>query len=232
MEAKKRPIFFDTETTGIKHDRDHIVEIAAYDPLDERTFVSFVNPGVPIPADAARVHGISDEMVKDSPAFDEVGQQFADFCGSDAVLVAHNNDGFDKLFIASSFARHGLTLPQWTYFDTLKWARRYRPDLPRHTLQILREVYGIEANNAHRALDDVIILYKIYKKMTDDLSIEMCINLLSQPSVIRTMPFGKHQGKSLNDVPKSYLNWLLSEGALDKPDNAELKSSLEALSLI
>ncbi len=43
-------------------------------------------------------------------------------------------------------------------------------DLPRHSLQFLREVYGIEKNNAHRALDDVVVLYEVFQKMVDDLS--------------------------------------------------------------
>ena len=228
----KRPIFYDTETTGIRTDRDHIIEIAAYDPHQDRTFEALINPSVPIPPDASAIHNITDEMVADKPTFKEVGAQFAAFCEGDVVLVAHNNDTFDAPFLKSSFERHGLCFPAWHFFDTLRWARRYRPDMPRHTLQILREAYGIAANNAHRALDDVIVLHQIYVKMTDDLTIEACMKLLATPKLLRTMPFGKHQGKPLTDVPKDYFQWLKEQGALDKPGNEELKTSLEKLALI
>lgn len=228
----KRPIFYDTETTGVKHDRDHIIEIAAYDPEQDRTFESLINPGVPIPPDSTAIHNITDSMVADKPTFSEVGAQFAAFCEGEVVLVAHNNDSFDQLFLQSSFARHGLSLPQWTFFDTLKWARRYRPDLPRHTLQHLRECYDIASNNAHRALDDVIILHQVYEKLTGDLDIMTCIELIKSPKILRTMPFGKHQGKPLKDVPITYVRWLNEQGALDKPDNSELKMSFEQLGMI
>lgn len=228
----KRAIFYDTETTGISAERDEIIEIAAYDLERDATFEALINPNRPIPPEATAVHKITDEMVADKPTFAEIGAQFAAFCEGDIVLIAHNNDGFDKHFLHHSFKRHGINLPRWTYFDTLKWARRYRPDLPRHSLQHLREAYNIEANNAHRALDDVIILAEVYKRMTDDLHIELCLELLSTPRLVRTMPFGKHAGKPLKEVPKSYYAWLNEQGAFDKPDNAELKLALQKANLI
>jgi DNA polymerase-3 subunit epsilon len=125
-----------------------------------------------------------------------------------------------------------MTLPSWKFFDTLKWARRYRCDLPRHTLQFLREIYGIEANNAHRALDDVIVMHKVFMNMTDDLSIEEIYSLINKPKEIHHMPFGKHQGEPLKNLPKNYLTWLAGSGAFDKAENQELKLSLEKLGLL
>ena len=46
------------------------------------------------------------------------------------------------------------------------------------------------------------------------------------------MPFGKHQGKSLKEVPKTYIDWLHKNGALDKPENKELLEAFKALELI
>ena len=158
----KRPIYYDTETTGVRPDKDRIIEIAAFDPVLDRTFDSLINPGCPIPPEASAIHNISDEMVKDAPSFAEVAKDFAQFCNGDCVLIAHNNDAFDKPFIQSEFERNNVSFPEWPFIDSLKFSRKYRPDLPRHSLQHLREYHGIEANNAHRALDDVIILHQVF----------------------------------------------------------------------
>lgn len=223
------PIYYDTETTGVKSDKDRIIEIAAYDPSNNRTFCQFVNPGMPIPPEASSIHHITDDMVASSPSFLEVGQAFIDFCGPDAVLIAHNNDGFDRHFLDQECKRNQLSLPAWPQVDSLKWSRKYRPDLPRHSLQFLREVYGIPPNQAHRALDDVIVLHNIFSQMIDDLPIETVIELLSSSVQITKMPFGKHQGTPLSQIPKSYVKWLSQSGAFDKPDNKDLFLSFEKL---
>lgn len=228
----KRPIYYDTETTGTRPDKDRIIELAAYDPLNNRTFTSLINPGCPIPPEASAIHNISDDMVKDAPTFAEVGKKFLEFCSDEVVLIAHNNDAFDKPFIEFEFKRSSLSLPGWPYIDTLKFSRKYRPDLPRHSLQHLREYHGIAANNAHRALDDVIILHQVFSSMIDDLTVETILELMNQKQIIRHMPFGKHKGVPLQDIPPTYVRWLHENGALDKPDNAELKEAFTELGML
>ncbi|MCC5833030.1 MAG: DUF3820 family protein [Chlamydiales bacterium] len=225
----KRFIYYDTETTGTRAEKDRIVEIAAYDPEKNREFTMLVNPGISIPQEASKIHGITDDMVASAPSFAEAGTAFFAFCDADAVLVAHNNDNFDKHFLVHECKRHHLELPPYDMVDSLKWARKYRPDLPRHSLQFLRQIYGFEENNAHRALDDVIILHQVFSAMIDDLSVETVLALLSKEEESDVMPFGKHQGKPLSEVPSSYLKWLKKEGAFDKPENAGLKSALEKI---
>ncbi len=227
-----RPIFYDTETTGVRSEKDRIIELAAFDPERNATFEMLINPRCLIPQEATAIHNISNEMVKDAPTFDEVGKKFVEFCEGDVVLIAHNNDGFDYHFLKAEFARNEIELPTWKYFDTLKWARRYLKHLPRHTLQHLREFYQIAANNAHRALDDVIVLHQVYTHMTDDLTIAECYQLLNIPRALQHMPFGKYQGKPLKDVPADYVKWMHQNGAFDKPDNLELKTAFAGLNLL
>lgn len=227
-----RPIFYDTETTGIRAEKDRIIEIAAFDPVRDLSFEKLVNPGCPIPAEASAIHHITDDMVASAPSFAQIGSEFIEFCEGDVMLIAHNNDNFDLHFLRHEFQRHNIAMPSWKFFDTLKWARRYRPDLPRHTLQFLREIYGIAANNAHRALDDVIVLHQIFQSLTDDLNIEDIYSLMNRPRNIQNMPFGKHQGQPLSKLPRSYIQWLTSSGALDKHENQELKESFQRLGLL
>lgn len=227
-----RPIFYDTETTGVRSEKDRIIEIAAYDPVNNLTFEKLINPGIPIPADATAIHHITNEMVANSPSFAVIGQEFNEFCQGDVVLIAHNNDTFDQLFLNNEYARHQIEMPKWKFLDSLKWARRYRRDLPRHTLQFLRECYDIPANNAHRALDDVVVLHKVFTYMTDDISIEQIFSLINKPRKIQHMPFGKYQGHPLKNIPKDYVQWLFGNGFFEKTENMELKAAFEQLNLL
>ena len=93
-------IAFDIETTGFLPKVDQIVEIAAVkfkggEALE--SFSSLVNPKIAIPAGAAQIHGITDQMVANQPTIESVLEGFANFCGNDP-LVAHNAP-FDTEFI-------------------------------------------------------------------------------------------------------------------------------------
>jgi len=228
-----RTIYYDTETTGTRPGKDRVIEIAAFEPGDgsgeERSFCTFTHPECPIPPDSTAICGITDEMVKDAPKIKEAMAGFIEFCSGDVVLIAHNNDAFDKLFLEAECQRAGLKMPEWRFIDSLKWSRKYRSDLPRHSLQSLRELYGIPANQAHRALDDCKVLHQVFSRMVDDLTIPQILELLSQTPKIVRMPFGKHAGKNLSEVPKDYIAWLAGSGALDKPENGPLKAALEKL---
>ena len=233
IQMKRRAIYYDTETTGIRPDQDRIVEIAAYDPHQDLSFVSLVNPGIPIPKEAEAIHGITNEMVQEAPSFAEVANKFLEFCAGSCALIAHNNDAFDRLFLHHELHRVSLGLPaEWIFIDSLKWARRYRPDLPKHSLQFLREVFEVPPNQAHRALDDVMTLHQVFSALVDDLDMDTIHRLLHEKKVLRQMPFGKHQGKPLDQVPRSYVAWLKESGALDKQENKELVYSFEKLGFL
>lgn len=174
-----RAIYFDTETTGTRAGFDRIVELAAYDPVNDRSFVRLINPGIAIPQEAINIHKITDAMVQDAPSFKEVMAEFLEFCEGQIALVAHNLISFDLPFIQAECKRSAISLPgHWMYIDSLIWARRYRKDLPRHSLQYLRQLYGAPANQAHRALDDVMTLHAVFQAMIDDLTIEQVVQLL------------------------------------------------------
>lgn len=234
-----RTIYFDIETTGLKPEHDRIVEIAAYCVETKAHFTQLVQPEIAIPSEASRIHGISDEMVKSASVFAEIGLQFCKFCYRDQaqpILIAHNGDLFDHPFLRAELKRAHLSPPSWRTLDSLKWARKYRPDLPRHSLQYLRQVYQIAENNAHRALDDVMVLYQIFSLMIDDLPMDLVLQILEESSIptaqLQTMPFGKHQGVIFSKVPKNYLRWLKTSGALEKAENSALKKRLSELDLL
>lgn len=164
-------IYFDLETTGLSPHNNEIIEIAAYSSVRGTSFCSFCKPNSPIPAESTSITGITDEMVADAPAFDIVAKDFLDFCNvDDPCLIAHNNLNFDRPFLKTQLKKVGISPPEnWQFLDSLYWARYYRPDLPKHSLQYLRQIYGFTENQAHRALDDVYMLKMIFESMIDDL---------------------------------------------------------------
>ena len=93
-------------------------------------------------------------------------------------------------------------------------------------------MYGIASNTAHRALDDVMVLFQVYTAMVDDLSIQTVLDLIGKQYTIRQMPFGKHRGTALQDLPKDYIDWLAGSGAFEKEENSALHDSLKQLGLL
>src|SRR5689334_4051965 len=108
-----KPIFYDTETTGVKPRKDRLIEIAAFDPTHDRRFCTLINPECPIPAESTAICNITDDMVKDAPFIKDALASFAEFCAGEFVLIAHNNDAFDQLFLEAEFERAALPMPKW-----------------------------------------------------------------------------------------------------------------------
>jgi len=174
-----RFLFFDLETTGISPERDKIIELAVYDLEKMSHFSALINPQRDIPEEATRIHHISNEMVQDAPSFAEVGKGFVEFCQGNVALIAHNGSNFDFPFLDRECTNANVKLPEkWLFIDSLLWARKYRKDLPRHALQYLREAFQIPPNQAHRALDDVMVLKEVFMRMVGDLSPEQVIELI------------------------------------------------------
>jgi DNA polymerase-3 subunit epsilon len=124
---KRRPIYYDTETTGVRAGKDRIVELAAYDPILDKTFCEFINPGCPIPAEVTAITHITDEMVKDALPFKDVAQGFVEFCSGDVVLIAHNNDNFDKPFLEAEFGWASMPFPNWTFSSSYEKLMESKP---------------------------------------------------------------------------------------------------------
>lgn len=164
-------VVFDLETTGISCRIDRVVEISAIKVEKGQItseFTSLVNPGVPIPYEASKVNGITDEMVKDAPAFDKVLEEFLDFAG-DRVLVGHNIHSFDMNFIYRDCEAFWGKTPENDYVDTLGLARICLPELKHYKLTDLAEHYGISTEGAHRALNDCRMNQIIYEHLGTEL---------------------------------------------------------------
>lgn len=104
----KRQCVLDTETTGFNAKAgDKIVEIGVVEMIDNvrtgRVFHTYVNPQRSIPEETTKVHGITDEMVKNAPIFKDVAEDFIKFIEG-AELIVHNL-AFDSKFLNEELSR-------------------------------------------------------------------------------------------------------------------------------
>ena len=222
-----RFILADTETTGIKV-TDAVCEVA-WREIDNNFEVvregnSLINPQMPIHYAASAVNGITDAMVADAPTLEEYMAEVGNpLYGEDVVLVCHNA-AFDYRYLQPHMHDEAQTL------CTLKCARVLYPEAENHKQGTLAAMLGIvvQREKAHSADGDLDVLSQLLQRMCADfdLTLPHLMEVQKRPRKIMNMPFGKHKGTPLADLPDDYVYWLLH-----KTENldSDLRASLESL---
>ena len=195
----------DTETTSFE---GGIVEIASVDiefgaicnPMSD-----FVRPPEAIGFEAMAIHHITEDMVADAPFISEV---IGRYLGA-SVYVAHN----------AAFDKGKLPQIDAPWICTLKLARKLYPEFESHGNQYLRYRLGLkttlpEGLYAHRALYDCYVTAELLMYMGREAqwTIREMREISASPSLLYRMRFGKHKGKTFEEVAaedKGYLRWLL-----------------------
>ncbi len=158
-------VAFDTETTGLSPSSEALVEIAAvrFDLLNgpKEYFQTLVNPGKSIPIGASRVHGITDDMVFESPNAAKVLPQFFSFIEG-AIPVAHNAQ-FDIGFVSLHSMRNGILPPEVPVLCSCAFSRRVLTEMPSHKLETLVKELGIGGSTFHRALADAKSCMELFR---------------------------------------------------------------------
>lgn len=161
----------DTETTGLSPlGGGKICEIAVSISQNGRRleeFSTLLNPGMPMHPDVVAIHGITNDMVKNAPAFIDVLPRLLSLLDG-CVLVAHNAE-FDLGFLRAETASCGLRLPQYPVVDTLKLARK-NGRFQRNNLGVIASALGISAEGAHRAMADVRMTEKVLYNFLADFA--------------------------------------------------------------
>lgn len=168
-----RQIVLDTETTGLSAENgDRIIEIGCVELLGRKItgnhFHHYVNPQRDSHEDALKVHGISNEFLRDKPEFEAIASDFLSFI-SGAELIIHNA-AFDIGFINKELER--LNLGRLTdhvagVTDTLSIAKEMFPG-KRNSLDALCDRLGVNnaARTLHGALLDAELLADVYICLT------------------------------------------------------------------
>ena len=154
--GSKIGLCLDTETTGLNHAGDKIIEMGIvafeYDPVTATIlritdrYNGFEDPGAPLPAEITEITGITDEMVA-GQAFDE--DRIRSLAEVATLVIAHNA-AFDRKFVEGRFPCFAK-VPWACSVSQIDWSKeRIGP----RTLEYLLFKCGGYCINAHRALDD------------------------------------------------------------------------------
>jgi len=233
-------VIFDLETTGTDVNTCKIVQIAAL-KLEENWTIksekkSYVKPGIPIPKEASDVHGITDEIVKDKLPFDAMADAVYNFFDG-CYLAGYNILQFDIPVLQREFAEVGIgwQVDPTRILDAYSIYRHYVP----HTLSMAHQHYcGFPLHDAHDAMSDVLGTYNVLKA-------QMRVHSEADPPLANfedaarlslgnratldgklvwnengemVIPFGKHAGKTLQELARQapdYLHWTLKQDFSD-----------------
>lgn len=150
----------DTETTGLKPTTSHVVEISIVDELGATVIDSLINPGAPIPADATKIHGITDAMVASAPPMSEVlPRVLALVAGAQVVIY---NSAYDTQFLpglveSAAFVQCAMQRAQKA-MRMDRWPK----------LTAAAEWSGYQwQGNAHRALADSLAARHVWMHMDE-----------------------------------------------------------------
>lgn len=239
LKLQRPAIVFDLETTGTSIVHDRIIEISIIKIMpngDEEVRTRRVNPGIPIPADATKVHGISDEDVKDCPTFAQLAKALYDWIeGCD--LIGFNSNRFDVPLLAEEFLRVGID-PGFHERNLVDVQVLFHKMEPRNLSAGYKFYTGKTLQDAHSAEADTRATYEILQAQLDRYSGEISNDIASlseltsyhkQVDYAGTLIYseegevllniGKYKGQELCQVLKrdwGYYSWVMkSDFSLD-----------------
>lgn len=230
LKLRKPLAFFDLETTGTDAVNDRIVEIAIIKVAPDgsrQSYVSLVNPEIPIPIAASEVHGIYDQDVAQAPVFKNIAPQLLDFL-SDCDLAGYNSNKFDLPVLTEEFYRAGIDVD---------FKKRKLVDVQqiffKKEARTLSAAYAFYCNktldNAHSAEADVLATIEVLDAQLgkyDDLvpeveelhqftggeeMVDFARRLVRDKNGEICFNFGKHKGKTVTSVfinEPQYLDWI------------------------
>lgn len=168
-----RQIVLDTETTGLSAEGgDRIIEIGCVElvarKLTGHNKHFYLNPGRDSHEDALKVHGISNEFLKDKPKFAVVADELLEYLAGAEIII--HNAAFDVGFLNKELELLGK--PPFRTFvgsvtDTLVMAKEMFPG-KRNSLDALCDRLGVDnsSRTLHGALLDAELLADVYINMT------------------------------------------------------------------
>jgi DNA polymerase-3 subunit epsilon len=162
-EILRKPVYLDTETTGLEK-FDQIVEICILDSDGSVLVDSLVKPTTKIPAGVTKLHGITDDMVKDKPTWSEIWPTVqAALTGRHVAIYSAE---YDERMMKQSHHQHAMRwkLKGANFFCIMKLYAQFRGEWDDyrgtyrwHKLAEAGRHCNIELPNVHRAKADALL---------------------------------------------------------------------------
>lgn len=158
--AQMRVIVLDVETV-VADDGLHVIEVATVTcrggERTSRTWMSRINPGVPVDDGSHRIHGISDADLVDEPPFasvePELTRRLRGLDGETVVLAGHNV-GYDVAVLRREYQRIGMDMPDLLLLDTRLLTRHAAVGVTSGSLADLLTALSLSNPAAHSAGGD------------------------------------------------------------------------------
>jgi DNA polymerase III subunit epsilon len=230
LNLKKPIVFFDLESTGIDHAKDRIIEFAFVKVMPDgkrEKLVKRLNPGMHIPEEVTKIHGITDEDVKNCPTFKQVAHQIFEWIkGCD--FGGYNSSRFDLPLLAEEFLRAGINV-DFTERNNIDVQQIFFKMEARTLSAAYRFYCNKDLENAHSAEADILATIEVLEAQLErypDLSKEVP----SLHQFVKTdefvdyarriilkdghpiFNFGKYKGKKVEDVftqEPQYYDWMM-----------------------
>ena len=210
-------VFLDTETTGLSFKEGHkVVEIACIETKDliptGKVFHKLINPKRSMPNEAFKVHGFSEEFLKDKDTFDIIADEFLNFVRDKKIII--HNAPFDLGFLDGEM---GLLkkekMDRKLVIDSLEVARNKFPGTS-NSLDALCKKFNIDLSRRtkHNALLDCELLREVYINLLDakEPKFDLSNNIEAQ-RLNKTKDYSKTIVKISEDEIKKHKDFLVSE---------------------
>ena len=175
LDQKYPLVAFDTETSGAYAIEADVVELGAVKWVNGKVvekFSTLLKPNRPMTPENIAIHGITNEMVQDSPQMSSEILKFCEFIEG-SILIAHHAP-FDLGFVALDIENNHLKFPNTLNLCSSLLSRALLTTT-NHKLQTLIKELNLVGGEAHRAYDDAYaclqVLFKCFDKLekTDSL---------------------------------------------------------------
>ena len=232
LKLTKPLVCFDLETTGINTSNDRIVEISYIktfpdERIEKKTYL--INPTIPIPAGASAIHGIFDKDVADMPTFIQIGNELAN-CFKDCDFAGFNSNKFDIPLLAEEFYRYGIEF-DWSKCRFIDAQVIYHKKEPRNLEAAYRFYCDKTLENAHSSMADTQATYEVlisqldkYTDLSSDIqtlseytrqnnNADFAGRIIIDDKGVEVFNFGKHKGKSVEQIFKSepsFYAWMMN----------------------
>lgn len=242
----KKYIILDTETTGTGEE-DRLIQLGyiVLGAKEVEVHNEFCSSNIPISFGAMEVHGITPDLLEGKPPCVQTAsyKRLLELNTPQNYMIIHNAP-----FDLGMLEREGFNT-QMKVIDTLRVAKHVLPNEDAHRLQYFRykfELYKQEQKEAddlgviikaHDAIGDVLVLKLLLSKLREIVQeqfpgenpVEKMVDLTNTPILVKSFRFGKHKGKTLEEVAQSdagYMRWMLS--SMDNLD-ADLRYSINSV---